>query len=83
MGELGQAPQLVHIVPGEIEIGRDLLHEAAARPAAMAMLQRREIGLGDAQRLGHILQAPAALPAQLAQTPAEGGHTSRRRFSST
>ena len=83
MGQLRQPAQLVHIVPGKIEIGRDLLHEAAGRAPAMAMLQRREIGLRDAESLGHILQPPAALAAQFAQPPAEGSHASRCRFSST
>src|SRR6266481_3339432 len=62
MREFGQAAQFVHIVPGEIEIGGDLLHEAAAGPPAMAMLQGREIGCRYAQCCGHVLEAlaPAA-----------------------
>src|SRR6266478_4263072 len=79
MREFGQAAQFVHIVPGEIEIGGDLLHEAAAGPPAMAMLQGREIGCRYAQCCGHVLEALAPAAPQFAQAPAEGRHGARRR----
>src|SRR5215813_12333216 len=76
MRELGQALEVVDVVPGEVEVGGDLLHEPRGGTAAVAVLERREIGRGDAERGRHVLEAEAAGSAQLAQATAEGRHRS-------
>ncbi len=76
-----QAMQFVGVVPDDVELRADGDDHGMGRPAAPAMLERREIGRGNAERLGHLLQADAALGAELAQAHAERRH--RRRRNST
>src|ERR1700736_6565778 len=73
-----QAMQLVGVVPDDVELRADGDHHGMRRPAAPSMLERRKIGGGDAERLGHLLQADAALGAELTQAHAERRHRLRR-----
>ena len=60
-GHLGEALQLLGLVPDDVEIADDLLDQRPGRHAAPAMLERREIGGADAERRRHLLLADAAL----------------------
>src|SRR5262249_1688736 len=68
--------EVVDVVPGEVEVGGDLLHEAGGGAATVAVLERREVGRGDAERGRHVLEAEAAGGPQPTQAAAEGGHLS-------
>ena len=69
--------EIVGLIPDDVEIAGDTLQEIEPRLAALAILQRREIGGRNVQRPGHVLLADAALAADLADRFAEGrGHSS-------
>ena len=53
------------IVPDDVEVLDDGLQQREGRPAAPAMLERRQIGAGDAERRRHVLERDAARGAQL------------------
>jgi ATP-dependent HslUV protease ATP-binding subunit HslU len=56
------------------EISFTAHYHGVCRPAAPPMLQRREIGRRNAQRIGHVLELDAARFAQLPKLGAEGSH---------
>ena len=70
----GEAFELFRLVPDDVEILAYLVDQHAARPAAPAVLERRQIGRRQLQLLGHPLEGEAALGAQLAHFFAERSH---------
>src|SRR5262249_7081194 len=77
--EFGQPLQLVDVVPGQVEVGGDLLHETGGGAAAVAMLQRAQIGAGDIEGDRHVFEAEAAGRPQLTHPAPERRHFSYSR----
>ena len=90
---LGEALELLGLVPDDVEILDDPLHKPPVGLAAPAMLQRREIGRGHPERVRHVLQENAALRRRSSRRrwpkgvtahprrgrPGAGGHRAPRR----
>ncbi|KAF1853960.1 hypothetical protein Lal_00005173 [Lupinus albus] len=74
MGQIRQPLQLLRLVPDDAEIGADLPHQLGRGLAALAMLQRRQIGGRDGQVGRHLLQRHAPGVAQRPDPFAERGH---------
>ena len=68
------AGQLVRLVPDDAEQVDRALDQGKGRAAALAVLQRREIGRRDAKALRHLREAHAPRLPQGPDTLAEGRH---------
>ena len=58
--------KLVGLVPDDVEVLEHALDQRPGRLAALAALERRQVGAGDAEMRRHVLQEEPALAAQLA-----------------
>src|SRR3954447_681145 len=61
MRDAGEAHDVFRIVPDDVEIADDALEQMPAGPAALAMLEGREIGARHADLTCHLLQRHLAL----------------------
>ena len=81
--EVGEAHELVGLVPDDAEQMDRPLDQGKGRAAALAVLQRREIGRRYAETFRHLRQRDAAALPQFPDAPSEGRHgpcpLSRRR----
>jgi hypothetical protein len=86
LGQVGEAQKLVGLVPDDAEVLEHALEQGPGRLAALAALERRQVGDGDAEMRRHVLEEEPALAPQLADAAAERRHGSpgaRRRRSRT
>src|SRR4051794_35528334 len=75
-----QALQFFRLIPDDVEMGDDPLQQQPCRRAALAVLQRRQVGRRDADLLRHRLEALSPPGAKAAQLGAKWRHKAPPRF---